>query len=107
MAATGRRCKAIVEPVCALRETKSAERRAGRLVEHVHAVTPAVAAGNARGLTVQTHAEISEVAKLTHSSLRATERVHAHTHRYSAVHTAMDVGTPRGKPGRLEREYLV
>lgn len=66
-----------------------------------------MATGDARRLAIQTHTEVAEAAELTHSGLRAAERVDAHTHRYSAVYTAMDIGTSRSKSGGLERKNLV
>lgn len=99
-----RRCEAVVESIHTLGKAKCTECGACRLVEYVDAVAPSVAAGDARRLAIQTH---TEVAELAHSSLRAAERVNAHTHRYSAVYTAMDVGTSGSKPRGLERKNLV
>ena len=99
-------CEAVVEAIRTLREAKGTKCRARRLVEDVNTVAPAVAARDAGRLAVQTHTEVSKVAELAHSSLRAAER-HAHTHGHSAMDTSMDIGTPWGKPGSLERQNLV
>ena len=104
---TSRRDESIVEPVRVVREHRPHAGLSTSLVQDVHAVTPAVTAGNT-GLRVQAHSHATQLAELAHGRLRTGERrADAHSDGQSAVHSAVSAASRRGKASGLEGEDLV
>ena len=100
------RGETFVETFCASKH-RSETRLGGGLVQHIHAVTPAMAARNGSGLRIQSHAHAAELTELAHRRLRAGERADTHSQWEGALHAAVNGTAGWGQTRRLEREDLV